>query len=179
MAIIDQAGQSYLAAYDGFDVQQVGLGTIDPNIYATKKYQKKKIANMAIGLISSVRYAGWDNDSEPMVLVMAFEPRYNTVIGLNLRYANPKIRHAIVKYVLVSNMARIKSNQPIMINFNGLKRAVGQDVEFLVRRYKTVGLSVKETYQLTEWEALAKKPTPMDGFYAKEKRARSGRKKRR
>ena len=44
MPLITQSVASeYLAAYDGYNQQAVGLGLIDPNIYASPEYQKKKI----------------------------------------------------------------------------------------------------------------------------------------
>ncbi len=50
--------QDYLDMYNGYDQQQVGLGVIEPNIYASKPYQKKKIKSVLIGGISRIIYAG-------------------------------------------------------------------------------------------------------------------------
>lgn len=172
MPLITQSvSRDYLDAYDGYDQQAVGLGLLDPNIYASPAYQKKKINNLAIGLISSISYGGAEHDPSPDVLVIGYEVAYNTVIGFSLRYATPKIRTAIMKFVLDSNAARIKGNQPIMIDYHSLKRAV-PDCQYIVRRYKVVGISIKETYPLLEWPKLAKKTTPFDGFYMQFKNGR-------
>lgn len=165
MPIITQSiSNDYLDAYDGYDQQQVGLGLIEPNIYATQQYQKKKIQNMALGLITEARYAGFEHDPNPKILTIAYEPSYSTVIGYNLNYGTPKLRQAMLKFVLESNAARIKSNLPIMIDYHAMKRAI-PDSQWLVRRYKVVGIAVKETFQLREWPELVGKKTPFDGFY--------------
>lgn len=154
----------YLAAYNGFDRQAVGLGLIQPNIYATPDYQKRKINTMAIGLISDIRYAGFENDPNPKVLAMRYIPQYNMIMGYNLRYGTPKLRQAILKFVLESNAVRIQNNQPIMIDYESLKRAV-PDSQYLVRNYKVVGIGVKETYNLNEWVNLINQKSPYDGYY--------------
>lgn len=165
MTIVSQTiGGDTAAAYDGYDQQEVGLGVVNPNIYATPAYQKKKIQNLMIGGLSSITYAGWDTDQQPNVLVMRFEPGYQTVIGINLRYFPMRIRQAILKYVLDSNVARIKSNQPILIDYNGLKRAVPQIIGG-VRRYKIIGVRVMETHPLVEWPNVLKQPSPHESVY--------------
>ena len=169
MPLITQSVASeYLAAYDGYNQQAVGLGLIDPNIYASPEYQKKKINNLAIGLLSSIRYAGFEHDPNPDVIPIMYETAYNTVIGFSLRYATPKLRTAVMKYILDTNAARIKSNLPILIDYRSIKRAI-PDCQYLVRRYKVTGIAIKETYPLSEWPAIAKKATPFDGFYLKYK----------
>lgn len=167
MPLITQSiSKDYLDAYDGYDQQKVGLGLLEPNIYASPEYQKKKIQNMALGLITECRYSGFENDPNPKVLAIAYETSYNTVIGYNLNYATPKLRQAMLKFILDSNAARIKSNLPIMIDYYAVKRAF-PDSQYLVRRYKIVGLSVKETYKIVEWPTVIKEKTPYDGYYLK------------
>ena len=172
MPLITQSiSKDYIDAYNGYDQQRVGLGLLEPSIYATPDYQKKKIQNMALGLITEARYAGWETDPNPKILTIAYEGPYNTVIGYNLNYATPKLRQAILKFVLDSNAARIRSNLPIMIDYHAMKRAL-PDSQYLVRRYKIVGLAVKETFQLNEWPNVIKDRTPFDGFYMNFKNGR-------
>lgn len=172
MAIITQnINKDYLAAYDGYNSQQVGMGLIDPNIYASDEYRGRKISTIALGLISEVRYSGYETDPNPNILTMAYEMPYNTILAYNLNYGTPQIRRALLKYVLDSNAARIKSNQPIMVDYYGLKRLI-PDSQYLVRRYKVVGLSPVETYPLTEWANVAKKSTKFDGYFLRYKSGR-------
>ena len=154
----------YLRAYDGYDAQKVGMGMLEPNIYATKDYQKKKIQTLAIRLISEISYGGAETDRSPTIIPMAFEPSYNTVIGYNLNYATPQLRKAMLKFILDSNYARIKSNLPIIVDYYALKRAI-PDTQYLVRRYKIVGISVLDTPPLMEWANIAKERTRYDGYY--------------
>lgn len=165
MPLISQAiSRDMLDMYSGYDVQQVGLGMQNPNIYATPAYQKKKIQNMLIGGISDINYAGYEVDRQPMVLVLHYEPAYNTVIGINLRYAPATVRRKILKYVLDANMARIKSNVPMMIDWKSLKRVV-PEVMGMTRRYKIVGIRVEQTYQLNEWPEVLKVKSPHENVY--------------
>jgi|AntDeeMinimDraft_6_1070357.scaffolds.fasta_scaffold00692_2 hypothetical protein len=150
MATISTAiNKDYLDAYDGYDQQQVGLGLINPSIYATPQYQKKKIKNLAIGLLSDIRYAGFEYDPSPLILPLFFESPYQTILSLNLNYVPEKYRRAIMKFVLDSNAARIKSNQSMMIDWHGLRRAV-PTVQYITRRYKAVGVNVVETHPLNQ-----------------------------
>lgn len=170
MPLITQSiSKDYLAAYSGYDQQQVGLGLLNPNIYATPAYKKKKIQNMALGLISDIRYAGFEHDPNPKVLTIAYIPQYNMVIGYNLRYGTPKLRQAMMKFVLETNAARIKSNQPIMIDYHAMRRAI-PDSQYLVRNYKVVGIAVNNTFNLNEWVNIAKEKSKFDGYYVKFKK---------
>ncbi|WGH49903.1 hypothetical protein [Alishewanella phage vB_AspM_Slickus01] len=165
MAVISQAiSKDLLDMYDGYDATQVGLGVQEPSIYATPSYTKKKIQKMILGGISDISYAGYDLDRQPVVLIMGYEPAYNTVIGLNLRYITPIYRRKILKYVLDSNVARIKSNTPIMINYDSLVRLVPQ-IKGIIRRYKIIGVRVEKTYQLNEWPEIIKMKSPHSNVY--------------
>lgn len=165
MAVISQAvTKDLLDMYDGYNMTKVGLGMQEPNIYATVPYQKKKIQNMVLGGISEIVYSGYDLDMRPVVLIMGFEPQYNTVIGLNLRYVPPMYRRKIMKYVLDANAARIKGNTPIIINYDSLKRLVPQ-VQGIVRRYKIIGIRVEKTYQLNEWPEILRIKSPHESVY--------------
>lgn len=170
MAVISQAiTKDLLDMYDGYDMTKVGLGMQDPNIYATRNYQKKKIQSMVLGGISDISYSGYEHDRTPLVLVMAFEPQYNTVIGLNLRYIPSLIRKKVLKYVLQANAARIKGNTPIIINYESLKKLVPQ-VQGIVRRYKIIGIRVEKTYQLNEWPDTLAIKSPFENFYKMSKK---------
>lgn len=170
MPLITQAiSRDYLNAYDGYDSQQVGLGLINPSIYSTPDYTKKKIQNMALGLISEIRYAGFEHDPNPTVLAMAYIPAYNMIMGYNLRYGTQKLRQAMLKYVLDTNAARIKANQPIMIDYHAMKRAI-PDSQYLLRNYKVVGIAVKDTLNLNEWVDVVKEKSQFDGFYRRFKK---------
>lgn len=152
-----------LDLYTGYDKQKVGIGLLS-GAYATPEYEKKKIKTMMIGAITECVYSGMELDPKPAVLALGFEPRYNTIIGLNLNYIPPKIKRAVLKYILDANAARIASNQPLLINYDSLKRAVPQ-VTAIVRRYKNFGIRPIETYQLAEWPEFAKKRSRYETVY--------------
>lgn len=156
--------KEYLEMYKGYDQRAVGLGVINPNAYASPSYQKKKIKNMLIGGISKIRYAGMEHDTQPLVMTIAYEPAYATLIGFNLHYVPTPIRLAIMKFVLDSNAARIRANQPIIIDYRAMKRAVPQS-RYIVRRYKAVGIHLEETIPLTEWPAVAKEASKWEGHF--------------
>lgn len=165
MPLISSAvAQDYIDMYDGYDRQAVGLGMTNPNIYKSKSYAKKKVKKMLIGGISRITYAGWEHDREPLVMVLKYEPSYNTLLGFNLRYCPPQIRKGIMKFVLDSNAARIKDNLPILIDFDAMKRAV-PDSQYIVRRYKVVGINVVETIHLNEWPDVMKEKSKWQGHY--------------
>jgi hypothetical protein len=165
MPMITQSiNKDYLDMYDGYDQQEVGLGVVQPNIYATPAYKKKKIKSLILGGISEIQYAGMEHDRNPLILTMAYEGPYSTVIGYNLHYCPPKLRSAILKFVLDSNVARIKANQPIIVDYHALKRAI-PDSQYLVRRYKVVGINVLETYRLSDWPEAVKDRSKWEGHY--------------
>lgn len=165
MPLITQSiSQDILDLYDGYDHQAVGMGVINPNIYATPQYRKKKVKNLVLGGISEIVYAGMEHDRNPLVLTMAYESAYNTVIGYNLHYCPPKMRTAILKFVLDANVARIKANQPIIVDYHALKRAI-PDSAYIVRRYKVVGINVLETYELNRWPEAVKDKSRWENHY--------------
>jgi len=163
-SITSSVNKEYMKAYDGYNSQQVGMGLLDPSIYATPQYKKKKTQNIAIGLLSYITYGGSENDRSPLILPMIYETQYNTLLAYNLNYATPVIRKAMLKFVLDSNAARIKSNLPILVDYHAMKRAI-PDTQFLVRRYKVVGISVQDTPTLSEWATIAAERSRYDGFY--------------
>lgn len=162
--ITTSLSNEYIEMYKGYGTQAVGLGTADPNIYATDAYRKKKIKNLLIGGISKIRYSGIEHDPQPLVMTIGYEPAYATIIGFNLHYVPTVLREAIMKFVLDSNVARIKSNQPIMIDYRSLTLAIPQ-AKYIVRRYKAIGVHLEETIPLTEWPTVAKERSKWEGHY--------------
>jgi len=124
MPIITQnIGKDYLDMYSGYNSQRVGMGLINPNIYSTPEYQKKKIQNIVIGGISDIVYSGMEHDTMPTILTIVHENSYNTILAYNLNYIPQQLRQAILKFVLDSNAARIKSNQPLIVDYHAIKKS--------------------------------------------------------
>lgn len=165
MPLITQSiSKDTLELYSGYDQQAVGLGIINPNIYATPEYARKKVGNLVLGGISEIVYSGFEHDREPMFLCAGYIQQYNAVVGYNLHYCPPKMRSAILKFVLDSNAARIRSNQPIMIDYHALKRAI-PDSQYIYRMLKIVGIRVIETIPLVEWPEVVKDRSKWEGHY--------------
>jgi hypothetical protein len=171
--IISSKKKDFEKIYTGFDKQAVGLGTISPDIFKTKGLRKKKVDKILIGTLNEIIYTGFENDRSPLVLVMAFESSYNTIIGYNMNYAPEKIRKAILDIVIKSNRARIKKNSPIIIDYSLIKKAVPQSMG-MIRRYKIVGVKVINQYGLNEWRAVIKKKSKWQNMYKDKKRAKTG-----
>lgn len=151
MPLITQSvGKDYAEMYSGYDQQEVGLGLINPNIYASPEYQGKKVRNVVLGGLHRLVYAGMEHDPRPLYMPMIYEPRYNTLLGINYHYIPPQARKAAFKFILDSNVARIRSNQPIIVDYQNLKRAAPQ-VRGAVRRYKVVGIGGVQMIPLVEW----------------------------
>lgn len=157
-------GKEYLDAYDGYDSQKVGIGLMQPDVYKTPGYSKKKIQNLAIGLLSSISYSGFEHDRSPLIIPIAHESAYNTILAINLRYVPLTHRKAVMKFLLESNAARIKSNQPIMIDWHSLARTV-PSIRYATRRYKQVGIRVVETYNLNEIPNAIKEKSSWENHY--------------
>lgn len=162
--LIQSIDKDVIKSYDGYDAQKVGMGLINPNAYATDAYRKTKIKTIFLGGITSMVYSGFDHDPTPTILSLFYEPAYNTIMALNLRYSDERIRRAIMKHVLEANKVRIKANQPMMVSWSALQRAV-PPVAYITRRYKIVGIGVKETFPLVEWPEVAKEKSPYDGMW--------------
>lgn len=164
MATITTAISSdYLKAYDGYDRQKVGIG-LQTGTYASSAYAKKKIQNLAIGLLSECAYSGFDVDPTPLILPIAYESAYNTILALNLHYVPQQYRRAIMKFILDSNAARIKSNQSMMVDWHALKRAI-PIVQYITRRYKTIGIRVRETFALNDIPKAITQTSPYSNHY--------------
>jgi len=157
-------GKDYLDMYSGYNQRDVGMGLLTPNIYATPEYARKKVQNLVIGGVSDIIYAGMEHDARPKILTMVYESAYSTILAYNLNYCPQRMRQAILKYVLDSNAARIRSNQPIIVDYHAIKKAV-PDSKYIVRRYKVVGINVRETLPLVEWPDAVKAKSQWESHY--------------
>lgn len=154
-------------SYDGFDVTNIGAGLLNPDIYKTKGYSKKKIKKLLIGTLAECSYAGADHDHSPLIIPLGTEPQYGTIIALNLHYVPLQIRRNILKVILESNKARISANQPIMIDWQSLKRSV-PEVQYITRRYKQVLLGYGAdggSIPLAEWGEVIKERSKWESHY--------------
>lgn len=154
MPIIKNVGKELLDVYDGYQDVKVGAGT-DPGMYATPAYAKKKIQTLLLGNLTKVVYSGYDHKMDPLIIPMVLEPSYNTIMGISLSYVPLRTRQNIIKFILESNAARIKSNLPLIIDYPSIKRMIPES-QFIVRRYKTVLLRVEESFRLTDWDNAIK-----------------------
>ncbi|MDA3807319.1 MAG: hypothetical protein PF440_05315 [Thiomicrorhabdus sp.] len=162
--ITNSISNDLISSYDGFDSAKVGIGLSNPDIYKTKGYAKKKIQTLMLGSLSSVVYSGMEHDSSPLILSFAVESSYNTILAYNLHYIPKRYRIALLKYVLESNVARIKSNLPIIVDYHSIKKFLPAS-QAIVRRYKQTGLRVVETYPLTEWGDIIKESSRWENLY--------------
>lgn len=167
MATVTQTvNNDVLAMYTGYDQnrQEVGAGMLTPSLYSTPEYQEKKISSVIIGGISKIIYSSAFVDPTPTILTIAFEPAYQTIIGINLRYVPARTRQAILKFVMDSNQARIRANQPLVVDWGSLKNNV-PDVQYITRRYKVVLVGVRETIPLVEWPNVITERSPYENHY--------------
>lgn len=146
--ITSTIGKEYLDAYDGYDEQEVSLGLVT-GLYRSPAYQAKKVKRLAIGLLSDITYAGAEHDSNPLALPIYFNSQYQTLLSYNLHYLPEAKRRALILAVLKMNAARIRNNQPIVIDYHAVKRVV-PDSQYIVRHYKTIGINPIKTYSLNE-----------------------------
>ena len=164
MPIITNTGEDLYKTYKGFELHKVGAGT-DPKMYATPEYSSKKIQSLIIGGVSKIIYGGFDHQPDPLILSMGVEAGYNTVICLNLAYIPIPVRRQIIELVLKSNYQRIKSNLPMIIDYQMLKKAF-QETKFIVRRYKQTLIRVVESFSLLDWQrAVVDEGTKWESHY--------------
>lgn len=164
MAVITGLKSDWLDLYDGFDAKEVGIGLTTPNIYASAQYAKKKTGKVIMGGVTDIIYTGFEHDHNPLIMAMGYEPQYNTLMALNLHYVPENHRRAIIKWILMSNMTRLKSNNPILIDYHRLKKAI-PSVEGIVRRYKLVGIRVVGAVPIKDWPRAIKQPSPWQNMY--------------
>lgn len=158
MATTVQSKSAWLELYDGFPTQDVGAGTIDPDIYSTKGYAKKKVQKIFIGGLNKIVYAGFEHDFQPLILTIGYEAQYNTILAFNLHYVPLTHRQKVIRYILKSNRTRIRKKLPILVDYPSLIKAV-PSLEGAVRRYKRQLIRVKEAVPLVGWGEVIKEPT--------------------
>ena len=112
MASTSTNKKDWVGIYDGFDIRSVGAGIIDPSIYSTPEYAKKKTQKLLIGGLNLINYGFWANDQNPLIITIGFVPAYNVVLAYNLHYVPEKVRHAMIQFIIKSNKNRIRKNQP-------------------------------------------------------------------
>lgn len=164
MATISGFKKDWLDLYDGFDFKEVGIGLTKPGIYATSQYAKKKTGIVIMGGITDIIYSGFEHDHNPLIMAMGYEPTYNTLMALNLRYVPEAHRRAIIKWILESNRTRIKGNNPLLIDYKKLERAI-PSVRGIVRRYKLVGIRVVGVPAIKDWPTVIKVASPWQNMY--------------
>lgn len=158
MPIIKTVGDELLQAYDGYDSTKVGAGLLEPSIYATPSYSKKKIKTILMGTLTEISYAGHEHDRTPLMLPFRVEGQYGTLMAFNFHYVPYSVRRNIVKFILDTNAARIKSNLPIIVDYQSLVRAIPQS-KYIVRRYKQVLIGLGSdggSIPLSEWDTAIK-----------------------
>lgn len=166
MAVVSNNKKDYLKLYQGFEQRDVGLGSIDPNIYATKGYRKKKTDKILMGGLQEIRYTGAEHDLHPLILVIGYEPAYNTILAYNLHYIPDHYRQAIINYVIMSNRARINSQLPLIIDYNKIKGHIPDSAK-IVRRYKLQGIKILDQFPIVDWKAEASKKSKWQNWYKK------------
>lgn len=158
--------QAWAKVYAGFDTQDVGPGTMDPNIYATKKYAKLKVQQIFVGGLNHIQYVGHEHDKEPLALVLDYEPRYNTIIAINLHYLPISHREKLMRYIIKTNKPRIKSQLPIVLDYKSLVRTV-PSIRGAVRRYKRPLSRVLEVVPLVGWGTAIQEKSKWSNHYRK------------
>lgn len=166
MAVTSKQSADWEQLYDGFDTKAVGAGTIDPSIYATDSYRKKKIKKIMIGGLNRIVYGGAEHDSNPLALTIFYNPTYGAVLSYNLDYVPKKVRKAIIDFVIKSNIKRIKKGQPIIVDYYTLKKAIPVSVK-IVRLYKVQLIRVIETYPLNSWGTAIEQKSSWQNHYKK------------
>lgn len=177
MANVLNIPRAYIDAYDE-DPQsiqrkiQIGAGVqTDPSIYARDSYRKSKINSLAIGLVSSIVYSAYEHDPTPNILVLDHVPQYACVLGLNLRYLPPSKRKDIISFVLESNRQRIKTKQPMVVDYQTIKSAI-PETQYIVRLYKQILIGLRKTYTLSELPQVITESSPFQTHFAELKNAR-------
>lgn len=163
-SVLDPVNSELAELYQGWDREEIGLGLIQPSIYASDDYQKTKINHLVIGGLSSVIYAGFDHDPTPLILTVEHIPAYNVIVGLNLHYVPEQIRRAIVKTHIENNVNNIENGLPMKIDWHRMANAIPQ-VKAITRWYKQVGINVIETYGITDWPNVIQEPSRWSNHY--------------
>jgi len=168
MASTSKQKSDWEQLYDGFDVKDVGAGVINPNIYASDAYRKTKIKKIMIGGLNRIVYGGAVNDNNPLALTIFYNATYGAVLSYNLDYVPKKVRKTIIDFVIKSNIKRIKKNQPIIVDYYAIKKAIPVSTK-IVRLYKIQLIRVIETYPLNSWGTAINQKSNWQNHYKKSK----------
>jgi len=133
--------------------KNVGIGTLDHQLYSTKAYQRKKKKKLLIGGISRIVYAGFENDPTPTILTLAFESQYNTILALNVRYMPKNVRYAILQFILKVNKVRIRDKKSLVMDYKTIVAAFPL-VKNVIRRYKIALIGVRENVPMIGWKSV-------------------------
>lgn len=166
MAVTSNNKKDWDQLYDGFDTKNVGAGVIDPSIYASDSYRKKKIKKIMIGGLNRIVYGGAEHDNNPLALTIYYNAKYGAILSYNLDYVPKKVRKAIIDFVIKTNIKRIKKGQPIIVDYKTLKKSIPVSTK-IVRLYKIQLIRVVETYPLNSWGTAIQQKSSWQNHYKK------------
>lgn len=171
MATISNNVDSLYLGFEKGDLQKIGAGITNPNVYASKEYAKKKVDVIppSGGLVQCV-YGPHDLDPTPIILTCNTIPAHNLILAINIRYMDVATRKALFKYILQSNSARIQSKQSIVVDWQALRRAFPKVIPYVTRTYKTMMLATLKSVDtpivpLVEWPSMVDIKSPFEGKY--------------
>jgi len=164
MALTSKSQKEWREIYTGFDTKSVGAGTLDPSIYASPEYAKKKTKKIMIGGLTLINYGSWDNDASPLALTIFYNPTYGAILAYNLHYVPVKVRQAMIQFIIKSNIKRIKQNKPIIVDYYNLKKAIPVSTK-IVRLYKLPLIRVIQSYDLRNWGDVIKQNSKWSSHY--------------
>jgi hypothetical protein len=165
--IISGANKELAELYSGYDSAKVGAGLLQPDVYKTPAYNKKKVKTILLGTLAEISYGGAEHDQSPLILPFLVETQYNTLLAFNLHYVPYTVRRNILKVILDMNYARIKSNLPIIVDYHSVVKVVPQ-AQYIVRRYKQVLVSLGSnggSIPLSEWDKVIKGTSKWQGHW--------------
>lgn len=171
MATIANNTENLYQGFEKGDLEKIGAGILNPNIYASPDYARKKVDVIppSGGLVQCV-YGPHDLDPTPIILTCNTIPAHNLILGINIRYMDVQTRKALFQYILKSNAARIQGKQSIVVDWNALRRAFPRVIPYVTRTYKTMMLATLKSVDnpivpLVEWPTMVDIKSPFDGKY--------------
>ena len=164
MATTTRKKTEYENIYTGFDITQVGAGSINPSLYSTEAYRKNKVQKLLIGGLTQIVYGFFEHDHSPLIITLGVIDKYGAILALNLHYVPYQVRKSIIDYIITSNRIRIKKNQPLMLDYHNMVRVVPLASK-IVRLYKLGGVRVVETFPMKSWNIAIKQKSKWNGHY--------------
>ena len=155
-----------LGLYDGFQIEKVGAASIDPDLYASKSYARKKESKIIIGGINRIKYLNADHDAIPLILTIGLVPQYSAFLAYNLNYVPKNIRKAMIDLVIKQNKKRIQKNQPMIVDYATMKRAIPVSSK-IVRLYKVQLTKTIEVFPLVAWGTAIDSGSKWSSHYKK------------